>query len=37
MIGLSIPSSGTAYVEGLDIRKDMDQIHLLMGVCPQFE
>ena len=37
MIGLSIPSSGTAYVEGLDIRKDMDQIHLYMGVCPQFE
>ncbi|KAH7285099.1 hypothetical protein KP509_33G012600, partial [Ceratopteris richardii] len=37
LIGLSRPSSGTAYIQGLDIRKDMDKIHLCMGVCPQFD
>ncbi|MCO5558910.1 hypothetical protein L7F22_012500 [Adiantum nelumboides] len=37
MIGLSKPTSGTVYIEGLDIRTDMDQIYLCMGVCPQFD
>ncbi|KAL7161458.1 hypothetical protein ACSBR2_042008 [Camellia fascicularis] len=35
MIGLLKPSSGTAYVEGLDIRTQMDEIYTSMGVCPQ--
>ncbi|GFP99358.1 ABC transporter a family member 7 [Phtheirospermum japonicum] len=37
MIGLVKPSSGTAYVEGLDIRTDMDRIYTSMGVCPQHD
>ncbi|KAL3640607.1 Phospholipid-transporting ATPase abca7 [Castilleja foliolosa] len=37
MIGLVKPSSGTAYVEGLDIQTDMDRIYTSMGVCPQHD
>ncbi|KAL8225644.1 hypothetical protein R6Q57_018201 [Mikania cordata] len=37
MIGLVKPSSGTAYVQGLDIRNNMDQIYANMGVCPQHD
>ncbi|KAL7618740.1 hypothetical protein Lser_V15G00407 [Lactuca serriola] len=37
MIGLVKPSSGTAYVRGLDIRSDMGAIYANMGVCPQHE
>ncbi|XP_012839386.1 PREDICTED: ABC transporter A family member 7-like isoform X2 [Erythranthe guttata] len=37
MIGLIKPSSGTAYVRGLDIRTDMDKIYTSMGVCPQHD
>ena len=37
MIGLMNPSSGTVYVNGLDIRKDMDKIYTTMGVCPQHD
>ena len=33
--GLFQPTSGTAYVNGLDIRTSMDDIHMNMGVCPQ--
>ncbi|KAB1216661.1 ABC transporter A family member 7 [Morella rubra] len=34
---ISMPTSGTAYVHGLDIRTDMDGIYTSMGVCPQHE
>ncbi|XP_045792339.1 ABC transporter A family member 7-like isoform X4 [Trifolium pratense] len=37
MIGLTKPSSGVAYVEGLDIRTHMDAIYTSMGVCPQHD
>ncbi|THU59095.1 hypothetical protein C4D60_Mb03t21380 [Musa balbisiana] len=37
MIGLITPSSGTAYVQGMDIRTNMDQIYTSMGVCPQHD
>ncbi|KAK6123306.1 hypothetical protein DH2020_042957 [Rehmannia glutinosa] len=37
MIGLIKPSSGTAYVQGLDIRTDMNRIYTSMGVCPQHD
>ena len=37
MIGLIKPSSGTAYVQGLDIWSQMDSIYTSMGVCPQHE
>jgi hypothetical protein len=37
MIGLIPPTSGTAYIHGMDIRNDMDAIYTNMGVCPQHE
>ncbi|KAF5957628.1 hypothetical protein HYC85_004853 [Camellia sinensis] len=37
MIGLMKPSSGAAYVQGLDIRTQMDEIYTSMGVCPQHD
>ncbi|KAL2340803.1 hypothetical protein Fmac_008743 [Flemingia macrophylla] len=37
MIGLTKPTSGTAYVQGLDIRTHMDGIYSSMGVCPQHD
>lgn len=35
MIGLVKPTSGTAYVHGMDINMDMGNIYTNMGVCPQ--
>uniref|UniRef100_K3YG46 ABC transporter domain-containing protein n=1 Tax=Setaria italica TaxID=4555 RepID=K3YG46_SETIT len=37
MIGLIPPTSGTAYIHGMDIRSDMDAIYTNMGVCPQHD
>uniref|UniRef100_A0ACD5ZUL1 Uncharacterized protein n=1 Tax=Avena sativa TaxID=4498 RepID=A0ACD5ZUL1_AVESA len=37
MIGLIPPTSGTAYVHGMDIRTDMNDIYTTMGVCPQHD
>jgi ABC-type multidrug transport system ATPase subunit len=37
MIGLTPPTSGTAYIYGMDIKTDMDDIYTNMGVCPQHE
>ncbi|XP_057952302.1 ABC transporter A family member 7-like isoform X2 [Malania oleifera] len=37
MIGLMKPTSGTAFVQGLDIRTHMDGIYTSMGVCPQHD
>jgi len=37
MIGLTEPTSGTAFIEGLDIGTQMDEIYTSMGVCPQHE
>ncbi|XP_020683136.1 LOW QUALITY PROTEIN: ABC transporter A family member 7-like [Dendrobium catenatum] len=37
MTGLLTPTSGTALVEGLDIRSNMDEIYASMGVCPQHD
>ncbi|GLU12342.1 hypothetical protein SLE2022_290270 [Rubroshorea leprosula] len=37
MIGLTKPTSGTAFVQGLDIRTHMDAIYTSMGVCPQHD
>ncbi|XP_056686471.1 ABC transporter A family member 10 isoform X2 [Spinacia oleracea] len=37
MIGLTEPTSGTAYVEGLDITTCMNNVYTCMGVCPQFD
>ena len=37
MIGLTEPTSGAAFVEGSDIRYQMNEIYTSMGVCPQHE
>uniref|UniRef100_A0A453KNR9 ABC transporter domain-containing protein n=1 Tax=Aegilops tauschii subsp. strangulata TaxID=200361 RepID=A0A453KNR9_AEGTS len=37
MVGLTKPTSGTAYAHGMDIRMDMDDIYTNMGVCPQHD
>ncbi|XP_075213435.1 phospholipid-transporting ATPase ABCA1-like isoform X2 [Lycorma delicatula] len=35
LTGLFAPTSGTAYINGLDIRSDMDIIRNSLGMCPQ--
>lgn len=37
MIGLEKPTTGTAYVQGLDIVTQMNEIYNCIGVCPQHE
>ncbi|KAK7388960.1 hypothetical protein VNO78_23791 [Psophocarpus tetragonolobus] len=37
MIGRTKPTSGRAFVQGLDIRTCMDGIYTTMGVCPQHD
>ncbi|KFK34078.1 hypothetical protein AALP_AA5G099500 [Arabis alpina] len=37
MTGIIKPSSGTAFVQGLDILTDMDRIYTEIGVCPQHD
>ncbi|KAL3145247.1 hypothetical protein ABBQ32_000991 [Trebouxia sp. C0010 RCD-2024] len=37
LVGLMEPSSGTALIDGLDIRSDMPDIYAMMGVCPQHD
>ncbi|XP_051123223.1 ABC transporter A family member 7-like isoform X3 [Andrographis paniculata] len=37
MIGLIKPTSGTAYIHGMDILTDMNRIYTSMGVCPQHD
>ncbi|KGN64250.2 ABC transporter A family member 7-like isoform X1 [Cucumis sativus] len=37
MIGLTKPTAGTAFVEGLDIRTEMNGVYASMGVCPQHD
>ncbi|XP_024013509.1 ABC transporter A family member 5 [Eutrema salsugineum] len=37
MTGLVKPTSGAAFVRGLDICKDMDRAYTSMGVCPQHD
>uniref|UniRef100_A0A803N332 ABC transporter domain-containing protein n=1 Tax=Chenopodium quinoa TaxID=63459 RepID=A0A803N332_CHEQI len=37
MIGLTEPTSGAAFVEGSDIRSQMNDIYTSMGVCPQHD
>jgi ABC-type multidrug transport system ATPase subunit len=35
--GLFEPSSGSAYIAGYNIRTDIQQIYLNIGLCPQFD
>lgn len=37
LTGLFMPTSGSAYVDGFDIREEMDLIHQVIGICPQFD
>ncbi|KAJ3687005.1 hypothetical protein LUZ61_016169 [Rhynchospora tenuis] len=37
LTGFSSPTSGTAYIGGMDIRTDMNMIYYSMGVCPQHD
>ncbi|XP_022681997.1 ABC transporter A family member 8 [Setaria italica] len=37
LTGFTKPTSGTAYVDGLNIRTDMNEIYTRIGVCPQFD
>lgn len=37
LMGLLEPTSGTATIAGLDLRRDLRAIHTVMGVCPQFD
>ncbi|AQK59815.1 ABC transporter A family member 7 [Zea mays] len=36
LTGFTKPTSGTAYIDGMDIRTDMSEIYTRIGVCPQF-
>ncbi|XP_031720819.1 retinal-specific phospholipid-transporting ATPase ABCA4-like isoform X1 [Anarrhichthys ocellatus] len=36
LTGLFPPTSGTAYINGSDIRTDMDTIRSSLGMCPQY-
>merc|ERR1719313_681002 len=35
LCGYQTPTSGTAFVAGLNILEDIDLVHLSLGVCPQ--
>lgn len=37
LIGFLTPSGGTAFIEGYDIKEDMDTVYTLLGVCPQHD
>jgi len=37
LTGLIPPDGGTAYIEGLDLRTDMEEIRRNLGVCPQHD
>ena len=37
MVGFLEPSGGTALVDGMSIREDMDAVYSSMGVCPQHD
>ena len=37
LTGLFPPSTGTAIVNGFDIRKDIDKVRTSLGICPQFD
>ncbi|KAF7669647.1 hypothetical protein LDENG_00162820 [Lucifuga dentata] len=36
LTGLYHPTSGTAYINGRDVRTDMDIVRTSMGMCPQY-
>ena len=36
-VGLYTPTSGTATINGYDIKTNMDQIRQNLGICPQHD
>lgn len=36
LTGIYPPTSGTAYIDGKDIRSSMDDIRYSLGICPQY-
>uniref|UniRef100_A0A0K0DEF1 ABC transporter domain-containing protein n=1 Tax=Angiostrongylus cantonensis TaxID=6313 RepID=A0A0K0DEF1_ANGCA len=36
LCGLYSPSSGTASIYGMDIRKEIQSVREVLGVCPQY-
>ncbi|KAL4432498.1 hypothetical protein ABPG74_013352 [Tetrahymena malaccensis] len=37
LTGMIPPSSGTAFIKGFDVRKDLEKIRKILGVCPQHD
>jgi len=37
LTGLYPPTSGTAILNGYDIRTDIDRVRNSLGICPQFD
>ena len=37
LTGIYPPTSGDAWIAGYNIRTQMDKIHSVIGVCPQFD
>lgn len=37
LTGMIAPSSGTAYLNGYDIRYEIDKVYRSIGLCPQFD
>lgn len=37
LVGLFSPSSGTAYIDGKDIRTEIDEARKSVGICPQHD
>ncbi|CAD5112606.1 DgyrCDS1819 [Dimorphilus gyrociliatus] len=37
LTGFLQPSSGTAYINGLDIRTDLEEVRKTLGLCPQHD
>lgn len=36
-LGEMPPTTGSAYLSGFDVRKNPEEIHRLVGYCPQFD
>jgi len=37
LTGLCPPNEGNGWISGFDIKENIDQVHLRIGVCPQFD
>jgi ABC-type multidrug transport system ATPase subunit len=37
LIGLTPPTKGNAWINGFDIKENLELVQLQIGVCPQFD